>query len=103
MSMYAVNNEQSDACFVTNHLLQTLNVPSYPVAVKLSTVLVEELNQCRKASGLIVRGSNESIGILLPDTIFQPRKHRYPDRTPSQEHPPFKDIRDTIITCLHLV
>ena len=65
-SMYTMIDEQSDACFVTNHVLQTLNVPSYPVEVKLSTLLGEELIQCRKAYGIIVRGNKESVAIPLP-------------------------------------
>ena len=66
MSMYAMIDEQSDACFVSNHVLQTLNVPGYPVEVKLLTVLGEALIQCRKASGVIVRGTKESVEIPLP-------------------------------------
>ena len=59
MSVYTMIDEQSDVCFVTNHVLQTLNVPSHSIEVKLSTVLGEELIQCMKASGLIVRGTKE--------------------------------------------
>jgi len=72
MSMRTMIDEQSDACFVTTiHVLQTLNVPSYPIEVKLLTVLGEEIIQCRKASGLIVKGTNESVEIPLPGCYFR--------------------------------
>ncbi|KAK2149925.1 hypothetical protein LSH36_431g02002, partial [Paralvinella palmiformis] len=43
---------------------------NYPVEVKLSTVHGEELIQCRKASGLMVMGTKESIGIPLPGQLI---------------------------------
>ena len=84
ISMYAMIDEQSGACFVTNHVLQTLNVPSYPFEVKLSVVLGEDIIQCRKASGLIVRETKESVEISPPGCYS--RQHSSQGTPDTQTH-----------------
>ena len=63
---YALLDEQSDACFVTDSVLDKLNVTGLHIKFKLSTVLAEELVSCENVSGLVVRGINESTEIPLP-------------------------------------
>lgn len=66
LRLYALLDEQSDACFVTDSVLEKLNVTGLRVKLKLSTVLAEELVSCEKVSGLVVRGINEGTKINLP-------------------------------------
>ena len=64
--VYALIDEQSDACFVTDGVLHKLNTSGASVELKLSTVLAEDVISCKKASGLVVRGINETTKISLP-------------------------------------
>ena len=63
---YALLDEQSDACFVKEDLLERLNVNGPEVELKLSTVLTEEVIKSRRIEGLVVRGYNEDVEIPLP-------------------------------------
>ncbi|XP_078380267.1 uncharacterized protein LOC144663229 [Oculina patagonica] len=64
--VYALLDDQSDACFVKDETLQMLAVSGPDVHLKLSTVLGEKLVTCHKVSGLIVRGFKESVEVPLP-------------------------------------
>ena len=57
--VYALLDEQSDACFIREDVLRTLNVKGPEVELKLSTVLAEEVVTCQKIEGLVVRGYKE--------------------------------------------
>ena len=63
---YALLDEQSDACFVKEDLLERLDVNGPEVELKLSTVLAEEVIKGRRIEGLVVRGYNEDVEIPLP-------------------------------------
>lgn len=63
---YALLDEQSDACFVKEDLLQRLEVNGPEVELKLSTVLAEKVIKSRRIEGLVVRGYNENVEIALP-------------------------------------
>ncbi len=82
--VYAMIDEQSDACFVSDKLLSSLNVHSTPVQVKLSTVMGEELIQCNKVAGLVVKGANESTEIPLPGCYT---RNRIPGSRSQIPHP----------------
>ena len=56
---YALLDEQSDACFVREDLLERLDVIGPEVELKLSTVLAEEVIKSRRIEGLVVRGYND--------------------------------------------
>ena len=76
--MYALLDDQSDACFVKQTALEKLDVDGPEIHLKLSTVLAEENITSQKITGLVVRGVNEGTEISLPrthtrDTI--PAKH----------------------------
>ena len=66
--VYALLDDQSDACFVKDSILQQLNVTGPVVQLKLSTVQGESLVTCMKISNLVVRGVNEQAEVLLPGT-----------------------------------
>lgn len=63
---YALLDEQSDACFVKEDLLQRLDVSGPEVELKLSTVLAEKVITSQKIEGLVVRGYNKELEISLP-------------------------------------
>ena len=63
---YALLDEQSDACFVKEDLLERLDVNGPEVELKLSTVLAEEVIKSRRIEGLVVRGYNKDVEIPLP-------------------------------------
>ena len=64
--VYAMIDEQSDACFVSNNVLSLLHATSTSVQVKLSTVVGEQMVDCQKVCGLVVQGVNETTEIALP-------------------------------------
>ena len=66
--VYALLDDQSDACFVKDGILQQLNVTGPAVQLKLSTVQGESLITCMKISNLVVQGVNEQTEVLLPGT-----------------------------------
>jgi hypothetical protein len=65
--VYALLDDQSDACFVKETAVHALGTSGPDVKLKLSAVLAEEVVCCQGISGLIVRGVNEE--------IFQKRTH----------------------------
>ena len=48
VSVYALIDEQSDACFVTDGVLSKLNISGASVELKLSTVLAEDVISIRR-------------------------------------------------------
>ena len=66
--MYALQDNQSDACFIREDILQKLNISGPDVQLKLSTVLGEDLVTSKKINDLVVRGINEEIEVSLPRT-----------------------------------
>ena len=66
--VYALLDDQSDACFIKTSALEKLNGKGPEVHLKLSTVLAEEDITSEKITGLVVRGVNESTDNCLPRT-----------------------------------
>ena len=66
--MYALLDEQSDACFVSETTLERLGVDGIDVHIELSTVLGRETIQSKRVNGLTVRGVKEGTRIQLPRT-----------------------------------
>ena len=66
--IYALLDEQSDACFVNEDVLRKLDLNGPEVDLKISTVLAEEVVTSQKIEGLVVRGYNEEGEIPLPKT-----------------------------------
>ena len=68
LMVYALLDDQSDACFIKQIALEKLGVSGPEVQLKLSTVLAQEAITSKKISGLVVQGVNESTEISLPHT-----------------------------------
>ena len=66
--VYALLDEQSDACFIKDSMLEALEVSGPNVQLQLSTVLAKEVIESQKITGLICRGVNETIEIPMPRT-----------------------------------
>ena len=66
--VYALLDDQSDACFVSEEILQKLAISGPQVQLKLSTVLGEDFVACQKINDLVVRGVNENQEVMLPKT-----------------------------------
>ena len=64
--IYALIDEQSDACFITDDVLKKLNAACTPVEMRLSTLLGKDMIRRHKSSGLVVKGIKETIEIELP-------------------------------------
>ena len=64
--VYALLDDQSDACFIKDTVLEKLQANGPEVQLKLSTVLAEKVISCKKIDGLTVQGLNEDTGINLP-------------------------------------
>ena len=65
---YAMLDGQSNSCFITNSLTNSLNVPLTPVDLKLTTMLVKKIINSNSVRGLVVRGIKESKEIAPPKT-----------------------------------
>ena len=65
---YAMLDGQSNSCFITNSLANSLNVPLTPVDLKLTTMLDKKIINSNSVRGLVVRGIKESKEIALPKT-----------------------------------
>ena len=66
--VYPLLDNQSDACFVTEEILQKLAIFGPQVQLKLSIVLGEDLVACQKINDLFVSGVNENQEVMLPKT-----------------------------------
>ena len=66
--MHALLDEQSDACFVKESVLERLNVNGPEIELVLSTVLATQTIVSRRIIGLVVRGVHETAEIPLPKT-----------------------------------
>ena len=64
--VYALLDDQSDACFIKDTVLEKLQANGPEVQLKLSTVLAEEVITCKRIDGLIVQGVNEATSVRLP-------------------------------------
>jgi hypothetical protein len=76
--VYALLDEQSDACFVKDTVLDEVGVDGPEVQLEISTVLARETVNSRKIAGLTVRG----VEITLPGTyageVIQARHGQIP-------------------------
>ena len=66
--VYALLDEQSDACFIKVGTLRKLGIEGPKVQLYLSTVLAEETVESEKIGGLIIQGVKEEEMIQLPTT-----------------------------------
>ena len=66
--VYAVLDDQSDACFIKKKTLSLLGIEGPKVQLALATVLGEETIECEKINGLKIRGFKEREEIQLPGT-----------------------------------
>ena len=66
--VYALLDEQSDACFIKDGTLRKLGIEGRKVQLYLSTVLAEETVESEKIVGLIIQGVKEEEMIQLPTT-----------------------------------
>ena len=81
--VYALLDNQSDACFVTEGILQKLAISWPQVQLKLSTVLKEDLVACQKINDLVVRGVNENQEVMLPKAYSRKDIPAKPGQIPS--------------------
>ena len=98
--VYALLDDQSDACFIKTSALEKLNVNGPEVHLKLSTVLVEEDITSEKITGLLVRGVNESTDICLPRTytrdIIPAKRSQIPRPETARKWPHLRRIADNL-------
>ena len=66
--VYALLDDQTDACFVKQATIERHGVRGQETQLKLSTVLAEETIPSRRINGLVVRGVKELTEIPLPRT-----------------------------------
>ena len=99
--MYALLDDQSDACFVKQTALEKLYVNGPEVHLKLSTVLAEENISSQKITGLVVRGVNEGTEISLPRTytrdIIPAKRSQIPRPETARKWPHLKGIADHLM------
>ena len=83
--VYALLDDQSDGCFITDATLERLRLEGLNVQLEISTVLRTETINSKKVDGLVAKGFFENIEIPLPHTYTRrgiPVKH---DQIPTSE------------------
>ena len=98
--VYALLDDQSDACFVTEESLKKLGVNGPEIRLNLSTVLAEETITSQKITGLVVRGVNESTEIPLPRTYTRnipARRSQIPRPETARKWPHLRRIADHLM------
>ena len=68
IKVYALLDEQSDACFVKESTLNAIGVDGPDVELELSTVFGHKTTTSKRVNGLMVRGVSETSEIILPKT-----------------------------------
>ena len=96
IKVYALLDEQSDACFIRESTLNTLGVDGPEIHLELSTVLAQKTITSKKINGLSVRGINETIDIPLPRTytrnVIPARSSQIPLPETARKWPHLKEI-----------
>lgn len=102
---YALLDEQSDACFVTERLINEMHMQGFgqPVDLKLSTILGEEVVASKKYNGLVVRGCNieEEAKILLPAVYTRDipvKSSQIPSRENVEKWPHLKEVAAKLVS-----
>ena len=99
--VYALLDEQSDACFIKGSTAQKLNVDGPEVQLKIATVLGEKQVTTNKIRDLIVFGVNETEKIDLPPTYIKEeipaRRGQIPRKETAQRWPHLKEITDKLM------
>ena len=70
---YAVLDNQSNGCFMTNTLAKQLHVENEPVNLQLTTMLKHDTIQSSIVHGLVIRGVKESVELTMPGTYTRER------------------------------
>ena len=98
--IYALLDDQSDACFIKTSALEKLNVDGPKVHLRLYTVLAEEDITSEKITGLVVRGVNEGTDICLPRTysrdIIPAKRSQIPRPETARKWPHLRRIADNL-------
>ncbi|XP_013398913.1 uncharacterized protein LOC106165295 [Lingula anatina] len=98
--VYAVLDEQSDACFVKSSTLSELECKGKHIDIRLSTILGEKTVPSRKVGGLVVRGLNQETLIELPDTYSRDsipvKRSQIPRPETAKKWPHLHSIADKI-------
>ena len=101
VKVYALLDEQSDACFIKESTLNTLKATGTQVHLQLATVLGEETVVCTKVQGLVVQGVKEQRAVALPPTysreIIPARKDQIPRKETAQNWPHLNRIEDELM------
>ena len=94
---YALLDNQSDACFVGENLLQQLKTTSERVTLELTTVLAKQVVGSRVVRGLVVKGLHQDVEIPLPATYSRNRipasKNLIPRPETVQRWPHLREVK----------
>ena len=63
--VYAVLDDQSDACFIQESILSQLNANGLESVINIATMLGEDKVKCKKVYGLTVEGLCEDTGVVV--------------------------------------
>ena len=96
VKVYALLDEQSDACFVKESTLNAIGVDGPDVQLELSTVLGQKTITSKRVTGLTVRGVSETSEIILPKTytrdVIPARRSQIPRRDTALKWPHLESI-----------
>ena len=103
--VYALLDDQSDACFVSEEILQKLAISGPQVELKLSTVLGEDFIACQKINDLVVPGVNENQEVMLPKTYLRKeipaKRGQIPRPETVKKWPHLKRIKEHLLPYQH--
>ena len=100
--VYALLDEQSDACFVSNSTVSALNIAGQDTNLKISTVLAEETVKCQKISGLSLSAINNDDKIPLPKTYTRKTipvcRDQIPNPETARQRPHLESLTSELMT-----
>lgn len=102
--VYAVLDDQSDACFIKKGVVEHLGIDGPTVELSLSTVLAKDLVESQRIDGLVIRGIKENEVIPLPRTYTRDnipaKRSQIPRPETAQKWKHLREITDQLVPYL---
>ncbi|XP_068247736.1 uncharacterized protein [Palaemon carinicauda] len=99
--VYAVFDDQSDACFIKESVLRYMNVNGQNSVIKIVTLMGEEAIKSTKVFGLSVKGINENSTVNLPCVFSRKtipaRRAQIPKKCSALRWPHLKKIAGRLV------
>ena len=101
VNVYALLDDQSDACFIEEKLLETIDALGDDTVINIATMLGQQKIKCRKVSNLKVEGLQTGRIVDLPCVysreVIPAKRNKIPTRSSALKWPHFEPIVDKLM------